>query len=241
MKRHQARTNRGLTLVEIMVAVFLLSMLTLAVVGSTTFQTSMAHLNNNRMIAKNIAQGFIERMRADEFREVGPVGYGDGIYENRIPGAPGWPDVFIDENRNITCEVYFHFKGYGQATGGSTTTLVDGTSGTRDPDGVRPGVEDGTVGWRTDEWAGSILCILMGPGAAQWVEIESNTADTLTFAEPLAFPVGPSSVYMINNGKTVNVITRWEYRGQEYTQQMQGIVANYQGAADRGFAGCCLR
>lgn len=242
--------NRGMTLVEVMVAVALLAILTLSTVAGLTFNSRVARLNNNRMSAKNLAQGLLDQMVADPYASVGPVGFGQGIYRNHVPGGPGWGTFWIDEALQIPCEVYFNFKGYGLVGAGSnTTTIVDATvanpASSRDPDRITPTdggeVEDGLVGWQANEWAGAMLCIYDPPGANNErvarasVRIASNTVDRLLLADPLPFTPSPNMAYQIDDGKTVAVTTRWRFGGNWYRQSMKGLVANYRDALNLGF------
>jgi hypothetical protein len=34
---------------------------------------------------------------------------------------------------------------------------------------------------------------------------------------------------MINNGKTIEITTTWQYRGKEYSQTIESLVVNYRG------------
>lgn len=244
--------NRGMTLVEVMVAVALLAILTLSTVAGLTFNSRVARLNNNRVSAKNLAQGLLDQMVADPYASVGPVGFGQGIYRNHVPGGPGWGSFWVDEALGVPCEVYYNFKGFGLVGAGSSTTMVvddtvSNSSTSRDPDRITPAdggeIEDGLVGWQPNEWAGALLCIY-DPIAANSgnqrkarasVRIASNTVNQLILADPLPFAPSNTMAYMIDDGKTVQVTTRWQFQGQWRRQSMRGLIANYRDSLNLGF------
>jgi len=72
----------------------------------------------------------------------------------------------------------------GVATGGSTTTLIDGSRGVD------------VVAWKTNQWAGYWVHIFSGTGAGQIRQISSNTGTTLTWATAGTAP-DATSRYMI--------------------------------------------
>lgn len=68
----------------------------------------------------------------------------------------------------------------GTASGGSTTTVVDGTKA-----------------WTANYWAGYYVKVLTGSNAGQEKLIQSNTATTLTVASPFTAAVAPPSTYVL--------------------------------------------
>jgi len=73
----------------------------------------------------------------------------------------------------------------GVATGGSTTTLVDGSRGVD------------VVAWKTNQWAGYWVHIFSGTGAGQIRQIASNTGTTLTWATAGTAPDATSRFMII--------------------------------------------
>jgi type II secretory pathway pseudopilin PulG len=234
--RSQGRQPRGVTLLEIVISMMLLTLLAITVISSVIFTSRGARLNTNAIAAKNIAQGYFERMAGDEFSNVGPPADGAVFWPNlpdpndangRIAGT-GYPDiaiddpdpVWIDQAMQIPCAVSFDFKGFGIATGGGATSLTDNDAA-----------------WETNEWAGDTLYLVDGAGAGQFAQIASNTATVLTLAS--AFTVDPDATtkYMINNGKTIEITTTWFYQGEPFTQTIESLIINYQNSAFLGFEG----
>jgi hypothetical protein len=41
--------------------------------------------------------------------------------------------------------------------------------------------------------------------------------------------------YLINNGKTVQITTTWEYMGQEYSQTIRSLIVNRKNTKELGF------
>lgn len=220
LTRHTKKL-RAFTLTEVMVAMLVFAILAIAMTTTAMFSLRITRLNTNSIAAKNIAQGFFERMAIDEFANVNPPA--NAVF---APTNGGYADiaddaadpVWLDEALGIPCAVDFEFKGYGRATAGTGNSLTDATAE-----------------WETDEWAGDVLYIVDGRGAGQFATITSNTGDTLTLAGNLAFSPDNSTRYMINNGKTVEITTRWTYLGREYSQTIESLVVNYRGANNIGF------
>lgn len=236
LSRATARSRRGVTLIEIVISMVLLTLLAVTIISSVIFTSRGARLNTNAIAAKNIAQGYFERMAGDEFSNVCPPDDG-AVYEPNVEG-PGGPDdrvasagyidipvdaddpVWLDRALEIPCAVTFEFKGFGIATGGTTGALTDSRAE-----------------WEADEWAGDTLYLVDGSGAGQFADIASNTDDTLTLDG--AFSVAPDTTtrYMINNGKTVEITTTWFYQGEAFTQTIESLIINYQNSAYMGFEG----
>jgi len=222
------KSTKGFSLVEVMVAVSILGIVTTAVVSSITFTSQSNRLNSNREAAINVAQGMIERLQADTFTNVGPPadsknqpsngGYAKIDYTSN-------PGVYLDEALGIKCQVAFRFTGYGRATGGGTNSLTDST------------VTGTTAQWKADEWKGDTLFIISGRGVGQFSQISGNSASSLTLKTALNPAPDATSVYMINNGKTVEVTTTWQYRGKDYSETVEALIVNYRSATTLGFAG----
>jgi prepilin-type N-terminal cleavage/methylation domain-containing protein len=218
LRTSKIHPRAGFTLVEIMIAALLLGVITLTVMSSTTFASSVARVNSNAVAAKNIAQGFFERMAIDTFADVGANLYPDIPY----PAEPYDPDdpnaVWLDRAQLIPCRIDFAFKGFGVLESGAASVLTDDQAD-----------------WENDEWAGDTVFIVSGPGAGQFAGIAANSQHSLTLASALAFAPGAGSRFMINNGKTVEITTTWEYRGRQYTQTIESLVVNYRGDDNLGF------
>lgn len=219
------RNDRGVTLVEIVVSMLLLGLLSITVISSVIFSSRGARLNTNALAAKNIAQGWFERMAADEFGNVTPPDNtaSGGIWN---PTGAGYEDipttatnpVWLDRALEIPCAVEFDFKGFGIATGGGSSSLVDSTAD-----------------WEADEWAGDTLYLVDGAGAGQFAEVTSNGSNSLTIDGNFVVSPDTSTKYMINNGKTVEITTTWFYQGEPFTQTVESLIINYRNDAEFGF------
>ncbi len=228
--------DRGVTLVEIVVSMLILTLLAVTVISSVIYTSRGARLNTNAIAAKNIAQGYFERMAGDEFSNVTPPADGT-VFEPNIPdptnpnervASDGYADIplddpnpiWLDRAMGIPCAVSFEFKGFGNATGGGATSLTDTNAS-----------------WEIDEWVGDTLYLVDGTGAGQFGQIASNTATQMTLAT--AFSVDPDATtkYMVNNGKTVEVTTTWFYQGEPFTQTIESLIINYQNSEWMGWEG----
>jgi hypothetical protein len=112
----------------------------------------------------------------------------------------------------------FDFKGFGAVSAGSASDLTDSQAS-----------------WESDEWAGDAVFIVSGGGAGQFGTIAYNTANTLHLSEPLAFAPGAGAKYLINNGKTVNITTTWEYLGKQYSATIECLIINHRNSSEFGF------
>jgi type II secretory pathway pseudopilin PulG len=209
--RGHSDLSHGFTLVEVMLATLFLAILTVGMLTGITFASRTTRLNGNAMAAKNIAQGYFEAMAIDDFADVGPANYPDIDYNSN-------PPVWLDEALNIRCRVQFKFKGFGTLENATASNLTDTN-----------------MQWEPNEWAGDVVCLVSGQGAGQFVTIDSNTLNTLHLLENLDVVPNNGTKYMINNGKTVEITTTWQYMGKEYSQTIESLVVNYRNSANLGF------
>ena len=206
------RSSRsGFTLVEVMFSMLILTLMAMGMLASLTFASHMTRLNTNTVVAKNIAQGYFEKMAIDEFKNIGPTDYPDIAYDSD-------PPQYLDHAMGTRCRVNCVFKGFGTLTAASKTNL-----------------SDSSMDWERNEWAGDTVFIVTGQAAGQFKQIASNSANTLALAEPLAFAPYPGAKFMINNGKTVEVTTTWEYRGRQYSETVESLIVNHRNSTELGF------
>jgi prepilin-type N-terminal cleavage/methylation domain-containing protein len=196
--------KRGFTLIEILIASFLLSFVSITVISTLMATSRYARLNTNAVMAKNIAQGYFERMRRDAIGNINSTNYPSVGYTSE-------PPVWLDEGNGTRCKVTVVFKGTGTATGASTTQLNDAVT---------------SPTWEANEWAGHYVYIVEGPGNGQYFPILSNTGNSLTIDGTFTrLPAAGTSKYRIDNGVTVNVTTEWQYLGRSYSQTISSLVA----------------
>lgn len=207
------RARGAFSLVEVVVACFLLSLIALSVVGGLQYASTMARLNTNALVAKNIAQGYLEQMMIDDFDHVDADHY-PNITVDTVP------PVYIDQTLDIRCAVTFTFKGFGTLVDSSVNTLVEDEAKTR---------------WVKDEWAGDTVFLVSGDGAGQSALIAGNNIKQLDLAAPLAYKPSKGTGYLINNGKTVEIATTWTYRGREYHQTIESLIVNTRSRKGLGF------
>lgn len=195
---------RAFSLIEVVIACFLLAIIALAAVGGLQFSSRMARINTNALAAKNIAQGYLERMMIDSIDHLDAAHYPDITFDSD-------PPVYIDEALNIRCQVTFNFKGSGTLTNSSANNLTDNN-----------------IHWIADEWDGDTVFLIAGDGAGQMAEIDNNTVNTLHLAAPLTYPPSKGTTYLINNGVTVEITTTWFYLGKQYTQTIESLIIKTQ-------------
>lgn len=201
----------GFSLLEVVISLTLLVLISVSIITSLMYSYRITRINTNAIAAKNIAQGFFEKMAIDTFANVDPQYYPNINYDND-------PPVWLDEAMNMSCRVEFAFKGFGTTEGGSLTSLIDNDTN-----------------WETNEWAGDTVYLVAGPGIGQFVPIISNSVNTLHLGDTLATSPDTTTKYMINNGKTVEITTTWEYYGKSYSQTIESLVVNYRGDSNLGF------
>ncbi|HBF35258.1 TPA: hypothetical protein DDW35_11925 [Candidatus Sumerlaeota bacterium] len=209
---------RGVTLVEAVIAISILSVMMTAIISTMIASSKFTRLNSNAVMAKNIAQGFFEMMSNDAFASVNGTNYVQGT--TRVPAT-----IYLDHNGGITCTVSFQFVGFGTVKSGSSGTTLN--------------VSDASSTWQTNEWVGSKVYLVSGTGVGQWKNITANTtaAGTLSLTLDSAFSTTPDNTtrYMINNGKTVRVTTKWSYMGKNYSQTVGSLVTRYRTNDELGF------
>ncbi|OPZ08477.1 MAG: hypothetical protein BWZ08_01145 [candidate division BRC1 bacterium ADurb.BinA292] len=216
--------SRGYSLVEVMIAMVILSVMTSVIITSFIQASRSSRINSNAVAAKNIAQGYFEMLAIEDFERVGntehpdyivPADYNNEYEDKELTDAD---PVWLDQALGIRCAVDFEFRGFGIAENGSSSMLVDNDAN-----------------WEPDEWKGHTLFIVSGVGEGQFVEIAGNGQTTLDLASSLAFPPAAGDRYMINNGKTVRITTTWTYMGRQYQQSIESLICNFEGSDDFGF------
>jgi prepilin-type N-terminal cleavage/methylation domain-containing protein len=202
--RRGCSDKRGFTIIEVLIAAFLLSFVSAAVISSLMFSSRCARLNTNAVMAKNIAQGYFERMRRDTIGNVNSAHYPNMSYDST-------PPVWLDEGNDTRCKVTLVFKGAGTATAATANRLEDSAA---------------SPAWVSDEWKGHHVYIIEGPGVGQYFPILSNTATALNIDGNFSrLPVAVATKFRIDNGITVRVTTEWQYLGRSYSQTISSLVA----------------
>jgi type II secretory pathway pseudopilin PulG len=218
--RRFQKSKRGITLFEVLIASSILAMVSVTVLSTMTFSNKSTRLNTNAVMAKNIAQGYFEKMNSDFFAEVHP---GNPDYTDITKNSAD--PVYLDEYLDMKCAIDFDFRGFGIAEGATVNSLTDSSK--------IPGMGD----WETDEWKGHNLYLVDGDGLGQHAEITGNTADTLSYiGNAFAKQPAAGTKYMIDNGKTVRITTNWEYMGKSYDETIGSLIINYRNEADQGLA-----
>lgn len=196
--------KRGFTLIEVLIAAFLLSFVSGAVISSLVFSARCARLNTNAVMAKNIAQGYFERMRRDSIENVNSAHYPNADYDSVAP-------VWLDEGNGTRCKVTLVFKGAGTVTAATANRLEDSAT---------------SPTWESSEWTGHYVYIIEGPGNGQYFRILSNTGTALNIDGAFSrLPVAGATKFRIDNGVTVRVTTEWKYLGRTYSQTISSLAA----------------
>lgn len=205
------RKRRAFSLVEVLVAMTLLLLISSSVITALIFASRLTRLSSNAIAAKNIAQGFFEKMAIDDFKNVGPTNYPNIDYDSN-------PPFWLDRAAGINCQIQFQFSGFGTVTNGSANNITDNAAG-----------------WEKDQWVGDTLCIVSGPGMGQTAVITGNTPNTIHHTDLDTAPK-KGAKYLINNGKTVQITTTWKYMGKEYSQTIRSLIVNRKNnTEDMGF------
>ena len=147
----------------------------------------------------------------------------DVVYGNASATAP---DNLSTRTGSGDTYVAFDLEGdNGTATGGSTTTLVDGGKS-----------------WETDRWAGAYLLLLAGTGSVRYRRIASNTSTTLTLNRALASAPDATTVYaivtsgiMFDGGRvssrTASTITDTGHTTKWVTNSLVGATVTFVGGS----------
>ena len=217
--RSRRMKRRAVSLIEVLVASGILAFSTTGIIAGLVFNYRITRINTNAMMAKNIAQGYFEQMNADTFANIHPSNYPDKLESDETD------PVWLDRDLGIQCEVDFNLNGFGRLDNMTGDSLTDSTKIT--------GMDD----WETNEWVGSYVYIVEGPGRGQFRKIISNTDDTLKLGgEPLSPLPEDQDAYLINFGKTVEITTRWHYvRSEPYVQSVESLIVNHRMEQDLGF------
>lgn len=201
------RNNYGYTFVEILVAITLFAIVTVAFLPWFQQSGKMGKLMAQEVTAKNIAQGLLEKMLADRYENVTTANYPEsGV------------TYYIDQIIGIVANVTITIEGDGMVSSAAAQTLTDDTAS-----------------WETNEWTGSNVFIIDGTGRGQRAFIKSNTNQTLEITLDMSgmtdipWDIIPdtTSHYLINGGKTVTITVDWQYQGQSYAKRLIGLVPFY--------------
>ncbi len=200
--------KRGVTLIEVMVSIGIFAVVTLAFLPWFQQSGRMGKEVAHEVTAKNIAQGILETMLADNYSNITLDNYPD-------PGV----DYYIDNVNGILAAVTVEIEGYGMASNSSTANSL---------------VDESAL-WDADRWKGSTVSIVAGTGRGERAFILGNDSNSLTITTNLSgsssqgWSVTPdhTSQYVINGGKTVTIKVSWQYRGKDYERKIAGLVPFY--------------
>jgi len=201
--RFRRDSEPGFSLLEILIALPILAIVSLALVSVVTFASRISRIVSNQVAAKNVAQSYFERMAIDDFSRVTKDNYPSVTLDSS-------PVLYLDHVRKTRCSVDIEITGYGTADAGSANSLVDTDAG-----------------WKANEWTGNVLFLLSGQGYGQRGTIKSNTANTLTVDGALNPAPTSGTKYAINGGKTVRVETNWKYLGKSYREKIESLVVDW--------------
>jgi len=209
--------TKGMTLVEVIIAVSILGIMATAVVSAMIMGSKMTRLNTNAIMAKNIAQGLFEQLNAIPFASVGSPN------TSITTATTATNPIYLDRANDIKCAVTSRFTGFGVTTATGTGSITDSSAD-----------------WTPGEWVGHRVCIVaanssgLNTGVGCTGIISANTATVITAT---GFTTTPAvgTRYMIDNGKTVKITTKWNYLGKDYSQTVSSLVVYWRGASALGF------
>lgn len=206
---HRHQHQRGLTLIEILVALLIAAFVSITFMASIIFMFKQNAANRNHFYALQVANKYISMISAADYQRLGDPNVDTDAFEAQFNYEEDDPlDVKTDpqyEEFSETVEIWFEHKGWGFVDS-STDKVVDVVL----PSNQEP--------WEANEWAGQYMTITRGTGSGQVVRIVSNDSDSATVTRDLTgasttdgFIVPPdgTSRFVINNGKTVIVTVSW--------------------------------
>ncbi|MCX8037386.1 MAG: prepilin-type N-terminal cleavage/methylation domain-containing protein [Candidatus Sumerlaeia bacterium] len=197
------RTRSGFSLLEILIALPILALVSMALVSGTVFASRLSRIVCNQVAAKNIAQSYFERMAIDDFDDVTPANYPSVTLATS-------PPLYLDSVRRTRCTVDIVITGYGRAESGSASSITDTDAS-----------------WTPNEWTGNTVLLIGGRGRGQRAQITGNSNNTLNLNAKLNPTPDATTWYAINGGKTVRITTRWSYLGKEYRARIESLVINW--------------
>lgn len=200
--------DRGLSLVEVLIALAILGVVSLSFIGSLIFTSRTAHATTSRIFAVELANRTVEELRAlgETNYEILGTDTGDAarfLQEQTFDKDP------VSSGQTIQFTVSCDFKGFGTVSSAGSNSLT----------AVIPA---DYPQWETNEWVGQMVMIKDGDGSGQIAYITANTADTLTITTNLSGSGGGSWMrtpsagdeFEINNGKTVVITISWTEQGR---------------------------
>ncbi|MBN1478301.1 hypothetical protein JXA47_16210 [Candidatus Sumerlaeota bacterium] len=192
-----------------MIAIALLAILMLTNVATLIYSARTARINSYRLAARNVVQGVLEQMYAVHYEDVTEANFPSIPLSN--PGAE-----ILDSVNDLRCDLSVEIEDERQATSANSNNI-----------------HCSTANWETNRWAGDTVFITGGRGFGQRARITSNNATTLQISL-LGFPgqtewitvPNATSTFLINGGKTVRIFASFTFRGQIYTEMVEGLVVN---------------
>ncbi|MCX7015616.1 MAG: prepilin-type N-terminal cleavage/methylation domain-containing protein [Candidatus Sumerlaeota bacterium] len=208
------RSTSGMTLIEIVIAMAISAILTLALVSATITAARVSSNMPYDVYATQIISKTAEDLRKENYDLVGTTGL--PLY-NSAQTFYSDPD---DHSRGTSFTVSVRFKGFGLCASGSSSTTLKAVLPAGDP------------GWTANEWQGSVVMLKDGAGSGQCAYVKSNTADTLTITRnldgsgSLAWIQTPTTTtyFEIGGGKTVVITASWSNGRKNFSKSMTTML-----------------
>lgn len=202
------KTRKGLTLVEIMIALIIAAVASIAFMTSIVVMLHQTAENRRHALGVQMAEYYQSLALAASYHRIGTASVEDTDFEFLFTHTADNPlEVLSDSShpdRSLAYRVWFEVTGFGEVSSASSSSLTAAL-----PAGQQ---------WNVNEWQNNYLTITQGRGRGQIMRIVSNTANTLSLTADLTgantsqgFRIVPddTSRFVINNGKTVRIAISW--------------------------------
>lgn len=209
---------RGLALIEICVASFLLLLGSLTLTAALLFADKAAAYSGLQLNAAHILQGEIERIRAMPYEAVVPGAFKDADH-NTSPG------VYLDKEERVRATVQYDILQTVKVQSGSGRSVVVDTTSL-----PKNAIRNQLL--IPNELKGNIMLVASGRGATQRAYITGNTATEIQFTgdesgktqKDLYLPPDSTSVIQFNMGTIATVRLGWSLLGRTFSEEMRTLV-----------------
>lgn len=203
------RRRRGVTLVEIMIALAVVSTISLFFMSSIIFTIQQTRANRDHINALQIIDYHMGLLKVAQFAELGEPPTSIPTWETQnfnfrdatpkpVKGDPNDPD-------STTYNISFEFSGWGVVQSATDTT-------------VTVTIPSNHRAWTANQWVDNYVSVIPPVGRAQIARIVGNNSNTLTITTDLSGLVNDQEwerlpaagdIVRINDGKTVTITVRW--------------------------------
>lgn len=222
MHIHKRHTRKGVTLVEVIVALVIAGFVSLSFMGAVIYSIKATDSNKAHFLAMQTANVFTGRLAASNFGVLGHLDMDANSFEAPFKAREANPLTIyadpVNESHSLEMKIWFEFTGWGTISSGTVDSLT-----ATFPAGVSS--------WKPNEWQGHLVTIILPSGLAHVMRIKSNTSNSMNLTAdlsgeddvPLANAIEEDGVFIIDNAKTARMFIEWG-DGQDYRRIVRQVV-----------------